>query len=60
MIVSRLPFPRSRTSELAVFTVAGADKREAFGRVRAGDDVPAARVTAQRVIWLVDPPAMGS
>ena len=31
-------------------------RREAFARVRAGDDVPAARVQAARVIWLVDPP----
>jgi 6-phosphogluconolactonase len=53
-------FPAIAEAELAVFTVAGADKREAFGRVRAGDDVPAAHVTAQRVIWLVDAPAMGS
>ena len=30
-----------------VFTVAGAEKREAFARVRAGDDVPAARVRAE-------------
>ena len=30
-------------------------KRDAFARVRAGDDVPAARVDAERVVWLVDP-----
>jgi 6-phosphogluconolactonase len=53
-------FPAIAQAELAVFTVDGAEKREAFGRVRAGDDVPAARVTAQRVIWLVDAPAMGT
>ena len=53
-------FPAIAQSELAVFTVAGDDKREAFARVRAGDDVPATRVTARRVIWLVDAPAMGS
>jgi 6-phosphogluconolactonase len=44
-------------SHLAVFTVAGADKRDAFARVRNGDDVPAAHVTARRVVWLVDPAA---
>ena len=53
-------FPAIAQAELAVFTVAGADKRDALSRVRAGDDLPAAHVTAQRVIWLVDPAAMGS
>ncbi len=53
-------FPAIEQSELVVFTVAGEDKREAFARVRAGDDVPAARVTAQRAIWLVDPAAIGN
>jgi 6-phosphogluconolactonase/glucosamine-6-phosphate isomerase/deaminase len=43
-----------------VFTVAGADKADAFARVQAGDDVPAARVEAERVIWLVDPAAVGT
>ena len=41
-------------SRLVVFTVAGAEKRDAFARVRAGDDLPAARVTADRVVWLAD------
>jgi 6-phosphogluconolactonase len=52
-------FPAIAMSGLAVFTVAGDDKRDAFARVRAGDDVPAAHVTAGRVIWLVDPAAAG-
>jgi 6-phosphogluconolactonase len=52
-------FPAIAASELAVFTVAGDDKREALARVRNGDDVPAARVTAHRVVWLVDPLAAG-
>jgi 6-phosphogluconolactonase len=45
-----------------VFTVAGAEKRDAFARVRAGDDVPAAHVRASaggRVVWLVDRAAAG-
>ena len=42
-----------------VFTVAGADKREPLARVKRGDDVPAARVRAARVIWLVDDAANG-
>ena len=52
-------FPAIALSGLAVFTVAGDDKRDAFARVRAGDDVPAAHVTAGRVLWLVDPAAAG-
>lgn len=39
---------------LAVVTVAGAAKAEAFARVRAGDDVPGAHIRAERVVWLVD------
>src|SRR5262249_17783158 len=42
-----------------VFTVAGEGKRDAFARIRAGDDLPAARVEADRIIWLVDPAAAG-
>ena len=52
-------YPALEQSELAVFTVDGDDKRDAFARVRAGDDVPAAHVTAPRVIWLVDAAALG-
>jgi 6-phosphogluconolactonase len=53
-------YPALARSRIAVFTVDGADKADAFARVRAGDDVPAAHVTAQQVIWLVDPAAVGS
>jgi 6-phosphogluconolactonase len=53
-------YPAIEQSDLAVFTVDGDDKREAFARVRAGDDVPAAHVTARQVIWLVDAAAMGT
>lgn len=52
-------FPALARARLVVFTVAGADKRDAFTRVRAGDDLPAGRVTADRVLWLVDPAAAG-
>lgn len=41
-------------ARLVVFTVAGAAKRQAMEAVLAGEDLPAARVTAGRVIWLVD------
>jgi 6-phosphogluconolactonase len=52
-------FPALARSNLVVFTVAGADKREALARVRASDDLPAARVTANRVVWLADTAAAG-
>jgi 6-phosphogluconolactonase len=37
-----------------VFTVEGEGKHDVWSRVRAGDDVPAARVVAGRVTWLVE------
>ena len=52
-------YPALARSPLVVFTVAGDDKRDAFARVRAGDDLPAAHVDAARVVWLVDPAAHG-
>jgi 6-phosphogluconolactonase len=52
-------YPALQRARLVVFTVAGPDKREAFARVRDGDDLPAARVTADRVLWLVDGAAAG-
>ena len=51
--------PMLASTRLVVFTVAGGDKAEAFARVRAGEDLPAARVRAERIIWLVDPAAAG-
>ncbi len=47
-------YPAISRSPLVVFTVAGADKRDALGAVRRGEDLPAARVRAERVVWLVD------
>jgi 6-phosphogluconolactonase len=52
-----LTFPALKQSRLAVFTVAGEEKRDALRRVKAGEDLPGARVSAARVIWLVDPVA---
>jgi 6-phosphogluconolactonase/glucosamine-6-phosphate isomerase/deaminase len=40
-----------------IFTVAGESKREAMQSIYDGADLPAARVRADRVIWLVDPAA---
>jgi 6-phosphogluconolactonase len=47
-------FPAIARFRLAVFTVEGAAKADAFARVLAGDDLPAGRVSAARVVWLVD------
>jgi 6-phosphogluconolactonase len=52
-------FPAIARSPLAVFTVAGEEMREMLRRVKAGDDLPAARITADRVIWIVDRAANG-
>jgi 6-phosphogluconolactonase len=54
-----LTFPAINRARLVVFTVSGATKRDAFARVAAGDDLPAARVSAEELIWLVDADAAG-
>jgi 6-phosphogluconolactonase len=41
-------------ARLVLFTVAGAAKRPAMEALYAGEDLPAARVRASRVLWLVD------
>ena len=42
-----------------VITVAGASKRQALSRIRAGEDLPAGRVTGRDILWLVDADALG-
>jgi len=54
-----LTFPALAQARLAVFTVAGEEKSDALKRVKTADDLPAARVSAGRVIWLVDEAANG-
>ena len=44
-------------ARLALFTVVGEEKREAMQRIADGEDLPAGRVRADRVVWLVDPAA---
>jgi 6-phosphogluconolactonase len=47
-------------ARLVLVTVCGEEKREALGRVLAGDATcPAAHVNAERVVWLADPAAAG-
>jgi 6-phosphogluconolactonase len=41
-------------ARLIVFTVSGEDKRQTLRRVVEGEDLPAARVDAERIVWLVD------
>jgi len=55
-----LTFAGIARARLVIVTVAGEDKRDAFRRVREGDpEVPASRIRADRVLWLVDPAAAG-
>jgi 6-phosphogluconolactonase len=52
-----LTFAGIERARLALFTVSGAAKCEALARVAAGEDLPAARVRAEQVLWIVDPAA---
>ncbi len=52
--------PVINSARLAIFTVAGASKADAVAALLRGDDIPAARVHAGRVLWLVDGPACAS
>ncbi len=54
-----LTLPAIARARLVVFTVAGATKRDALARVVAGEDLPASRVRADEIIWLVDADAAG-
>ena len=50
-----LTLPVLSGAKLAVFLVAGAEKREAMKAVVAGEDLPATRVAAREVVFLTDP-----
>jgi 6-phosphogluconolactonase len=52
-------FPAMARARLAVVTVSGTDKAEAWRRLGEGEDLPAARIRAERVLWLVDPAVAG-
>ena len=55
-----LTFSAIARARLVLITVEGEEKREALAAVRRGDvDIPATRIKADRVIWLVDPAASG-
>ena len=53
-------FPAIARSRLAVVTVDGPEKREAVARIRAGEDLPGARIRADEVLWIGDRAALGS
>jgi 6-phosphogluconolactonase len=44
-------------ARLVLFTVEGEEKRAALQAIVDGEDLPAGRVQAERVVWLVDPAA---
>jgi 6-phosphogluconolactonase len=52
-------FPAIARSPLVVVAVSGEEKREAITRIRAGEDLPGARIRAREVIWLIDRAALG-
>jgi 6-phosphogluconolactonase len=54
-----LTFAGIARARLALVTVAGEEKCDALRRVAAGEDLPAARIQAEQVIWIVDPAAAG-
>lgn len=49
-----LTFAGIARAHLVVVTVSGEDKAEALAAIAAGEDLPAARIEADRVVWLVD------
>ncbi|MGO8877824.1 MAG: 6-phosphogluconolactonase [Acidimicrobiales bacterium] len=53
-----MTFEAIAASRLAVFTVAGSAKHGALSRVLGGEDLPAGRVRAGRVLWLCDRSAL--
>jgi 6-phosphogluconolactonase len=53
-------FPAIARARLVVVTVVGSEKRDAIDRIRAGEDLPAARIRAERVLWLGDQAALGA
>jgi 6-phosphogluconolactonase len=50
-------FPVLRAAKVVTFLVSGEDKRERVRQLLTGGDIPAAKVTAERVIVLADPSA---
>ncbi|MFQ5879336.1 MAG: 6-phosphogluconolactonase, partial [Dehalococcoidia bacterium] len=49
-----LTLPALSAAKVAIFLVSGAEKREALRRLLAGEDLPAARVAARRMVVVAD------
>ena len=52
-----LTFSGIARGRLVLFTVSGEERQAAMQRIAEGEDLPAGRVRADRVVWLVDPAA---
>ena len=52
-------FPAIARSPLVVVAVSGSEKRKPIARIRAGEHLPAARIRAAEVIWILDRDAFG-
>src|SRR5579875_3063920 len=55
-----LTLPLINAARTAVFTVSGREKADAVAALRHGEDIPASRVDARRVVWLMDGAAAGA
>jgi 6-phosphogluconolactonase/glucosamine-6-phosphate isomerase/deaminase len=42
---------------LVVFAAIGEARADVVAKIAAGEDLPAGRVVAERVVWLIDPAA---
>jgi 6-phosphogluconolactonase/glucosamine-6-phosphate isomerase/deaminase len=49
-----LTYAGIRLAPLVVFTVIGEARADVVAKIAAGEDLPAARVAADRVVWLID------
>ena len=54
-----LTVPALSSSSLGLFLVAGEDKRHPLRRLMAGEDIPAGRISAERMVILADRAAAG-
>ena len=52
-----LTFAGIARARLVIVTVAGEAKADPLARIAAGEDLPASRIEADQVVWLVDPAA---
>jgi len=53
-------FPAIARAALAIVTVEVEEKRDPIRRIRAGEDLPGARIRAQQVLWIGDRAALGA